>query len=96
MKIIKKVQSKYFNAVKEGRKPFEVRLADFKCKEGDILVLKEQKDGTRELTGRKEELEVLFKFNTKDMEKFHTKEEIKKHGFVVLGIRKKFNFNKQK
>ncbi len=94
MTIVKKVQSKYFNAVKEGRKPFEVRLADFKCKEGDILVLKEQKDKTREFTGREEEMEVLFKFNTKDMEKFHTKEEIKKYGFVVLGIRKKFNFKK--
>ena len=38
MKIIKKVQSKYFKAIQEGRKGFEVRLADFKCKEGDILV----------------------------------------------------------
>ncbi len=91
MRRIKKVQSKYFKAVKEGRKPFEVRLADFACKEGDVLILKEQKDGTDELTGREEALEVLFKFNTKEMEKFHTKEEIKKYGFVILGIRKKFN-----
>ncbi|MEK6827346.1 MAG: DUF3850 domain-containing protein [Nanoarchaeota archaeon] len=94
-KIIKKVQSKYFNAIKEGRKPFEVRLADFKCKEGDILVLEEQKEGTRELTGRKEEMEVLFKLNTKEMERFHPKSEIDKYGFVILGIRKKFNFNKK-
>lgn len=94
-KIVKKVQSKYFNAVREGRKPFEVRLADFRCNEGDILVLKEQKDETKELTGREEELEVLFKIHTKDMEKFHTKEEIKRYGFVVLGIRKKFNFGKK-
>ena len=91
MKINKKVQERYFNAVKEWRKPFEVRLADFDCKGGDVLVLEEQKDGTKELTGRKEELEVLFKFNIKDMEKFHTKEEIEKYGFVVLGVRKKFN-----
>jgi ASC-1-like (ASCH) protein len=91
MKINKKVQGKYFNAVKEGRKPFEIRLADFDCHEGDVLVLEEQKDGTKELTGRKEELEVLFKFNTKEMKKFHTKEEIEKYGFVVLGVRKKFN-----
>jgi len=91
MKIVKKVQSRYFNVVKKGKKPFEVRLADFDCKEGDTLVLKEQRDNTKKLTGREQELEVLFKFNTKDMEKFYTKEEIKKYGFVVLGIRKKFN-----
>lgn len=27
-----------------------------------------------------------------EMERFHTKEEIEKHGFVVLAIRKKFKF----
>ena len=90
MRIEKKVQQKYFEAVVEGRKRFEVRLADFKCKPGDILVLKEQKQGTKKLTGREIKCEVLYKFNTREMEKFHTKEEIEKHGFVILAIRKKF------
>jgi len=89
-KIVKKVQSKYFNAVASGKKPFEIRLADFKCKEGDILVLKEQTNGTRKLTGKKIETEILFKINTKMMERWHTKEEIEKYGFVVLGIKRKF------
>lgn len=89
MKIAKKVQQKYFEDVAEGRKRFEVRLADFRCKPGDILVLKEQKQGTRKLTGRKMECEILYKFNTKNMEKFHTKKEIDKYGFVILAIRKK-------
>ncbi len=92
MKIEKKVQQEYFEAVTEGKKPFEVRLADFECQPGDTLVLKEQKQGTSGLTGREIECEVLYKFNTKEMEKFHTKEEIEKHGFVVLAIRKKFKF----
>lgn len=91
MRIIKKVQSRYFKAVDEGKKPFEVRLADFDCNEGDVLVLREQKDGTREFTGREKEFEVLFKVNTKDLEQWHTKEEIEKYGLVILGIRKKFN-----
>lgn len=89
-KITKKVQQKYFQAVVEGKKRFEVRLADFQCRPGDTLVLKEQKQGTKELTGRKIECEVLFKFNTKEMEKFHSREEIDKHGLVVLAIRRKF------
>ena len=92
-KIIKKVQQKYFEAVVEVKKRFEVRLADFKCQPGDTLVLLEQKQGTKKLTGRKIECEVLFKFNTKEMEKFHSQEEIEKHGLVVLAIRKKFRFN---
>ncbi len=92
MKIEKKVQQEYFENVIEDKKRFEVRLADFKYKPGDTLVLKEQKQGTKELTGRKIECEILYKFNTKDMEKFHTKEEIEKYGFAILGIRKKFKF----
>ncbi|MBW3012927.1 DUF3850 domain-containing protein [Candidatus Woesearchaeota archaeon] len=92
-KIKKKVQQEYFEAVSEGRKRFEVRLADFDCGEGDTLVLQEQKQGTTELTGRELDCEVLFKFNTKDMEKFHTKEELEKYGLVVLAIRKKFDFS---
>ncbi len=92
MRIKKKVKQKYFEAVMEGKKRFEVRLADFQCQPGDTLVLKEQKQEAKELTGREIECEVLYKFNTKDMEKFHTKEEINKHGLVILAIREKFNF----
>jgi len=74
----------------DDRKRFEVRLADFKCKPGDTLVLKEQKQGTRELTGRQREFEILSTLNTKDIKKFHTKEEIEKYGFMFLSIRKKY------
>jgi len=92
MKIKKKVQSKYFSAIADGKKRFEVRLADFKCKPGDILVLEEQKEGENKLTGRKAECEVLYKLNTKEVEKFYTKKDIEKHGLLVLAIRKKFKF----
>jgi len=92
MRIEKKVQQEYFEAIIEGRKRFEVRLANFKCKPGDILILKEQKQGTKELTGKKIELEVLFKLNTKEIEKFYTKEKIEKYGLVILTTRKKFKF----
>lgn len=94
IRIEKKVQQKYFEAVKQGKKNFEVRLADFKCKPGDILVLKEQKQGTKKLSGRKIECEVLYKFSTKHMEKFHTKEKIEKYGLVVLAIKKKSKIKK--
>ena len=88
-KIRKKVQSEYFQSVVEGKKRFEVRLADFECQPGDILVLVEQKQGTKKLTGRELKCEVLFTFNTKEMEKFHSEKEIKKRGLVVLSIKRK-------
>ena len=88
MKIEKGVQPNYFKAIAGGRKRFEVRLANFKCKPGDILVLKEEKRGTKKYTGRKQECEVLYKFNTKDIEKFHSKKDIDKYGLLVLAIRK--------
>lgn len=92
MRIEKKIQQKYFEDVLEGKKRFEVRLADFRCKPGEVLVLNEQKEGTKELTGRKLECEVLYKLNTKSIEKFYTKKDIEKYGLVILTIRKKFKY----
>jgi ASC-1-like (ASCH) protein len=92
MRIEKGVQQKYFEDVLEGRKGFEVRLGDFEGKPGDTLVLKEQKPGSKEFTGRTIECELLYKFNTKEVEKFYTKEEIEKYGLAILAIRKKFNY----
>ncbi len=88
--IVKKVQSEYFEAVSDGRKPFEVRLADFRCKPGDTHVLHEQAKGSKELTGRTAEFEILYHLNTKRAEKFYTKEEIAKHGLLLMGIRKQY------
>lgn len=94
MKIEKKVQQEYFEAILEGRKQFEVRLADFKYKPGDTLVLLEQKQGTKELTGRKIECEILFTINTKLSEKWWPKKKIAKHGLAVLSLRRKFKFKR--
>jgi len=90
-KIEKKVKKEYFEAIIDGRKRFEVRLADFECNPGDTLVLQEQDPKTNELTGREIECEVLYDFNTKDIEKFYSKDDIEKHGLAVLAIRKKYN-----
>ena len=91
-KIVKKVQEGYFKAVVDGRKRFEVRLADFKSKPGDTLVLLEQQQGTKKLTGRKIECEVLFTLNTKEVERFYSKEEIARFGLVILAVRRKYDF----
>ena len=92
MKIVKKVRSKYFRASMEGRKQFEIRLANFRCKEGDTLILKEQEDKTGKLTGRKLNCEILYKFNTKNLLKYYKKEDIDRYGFMILAIRRKYKY----
>ncbi len=94
MKIVKKVQHEYFEALLEGRKQFEIRLADFKYKPGDTLVLLEQKQGEKELSGKKLECEILFTINTKTAEKFWTKKKIDRYGLAVLSLRRKFRFDR--
>ena len=50
--IKKKIPPEYFELIKSGKKKFELRLADFDIKEGDILVLEECDPKTRQYTGR--------------------------------------------
>lgn len=90
--IKKKVQGKYFKEVADGKKRFEIRLADFKCKPGDTLVLEEQRKNGKKLTGKKLDCEILYKFNTKNIEKFYSRKDIQKYGLLVIAIRKKYKF----
>lgn len=38
VKIEKKVLPKYFQTILDGKKNYELRLTDFECNEGDILI----------------------------------------------------------
>ena len=86
--IEKKTYKELFEKVESGEKRFEVRLADFECKPGDVLLLQEQDENSKKLTGRELSCEVLFRFNAKDMEKIHSKQEIEKYGLMILSIKK--------
>jgi ASC-1-like (ASCH) protein len=85
-KIEKKCWSEYFNKIKSGDKTFEVRLADWKCNIGDILVLKEWDPGKNKFTGRVIEKKITYVAKTKDF-KFFTEEEVKKYGFQIIGFK---------
>lgn len=91
-RIEKKVQSRYFQMVLDGKKRYEIRLVDFDYEPGDVLVLKEQVDGGTELTGRELETEILQHINTKEAEQFWPKEDIEKYGLLVLSLRRKYNY----
>ncbi len=81
--IEKKIRPEYFRLVKSGKKQFELRLADFRIKEGDMLLLREWDPKTRGCTGRviRKRVRYLLKFN---LDKFDQKKEIIKKGLYVL------------
>lgn len=85
-KIEKKIWPKYFDAIASGKKRYELRLADWDCKEGDILVLKEWNPETKQYSGRQIEKRVSYvaKFKMDDL--FWSKLEIEKHGIQIISL----------
>lgn len=84
--IIKKTWPEFFEKILNNEKKFELRLADFEVKEGDILILKEYNPKKKEFTGReikKEVGKVVFVNPTK----MHTLEEIEKYGFNIIELK---------
>lgn len=83
--IHKKIWPKWFNLIKKGKKNVEFRLADFKLKEGDILLLEEWDAKRKKYTERviKTRVKKLLKKNPFD---FYTAKDIKKYGCYVIGF----------
>lgn len=72
-----KVELKYFQAQKEGRKNFEIRKNDRDYKVGEILILREYDSETGKYSGRR--IFCLITYIT-DFEQ--------KPGYVVLGTKR--------
>ncbi|MDE1870332.1 MAG: DUF3850 domain-containing protein [Candidatus Micrarchaeota archaeon] len=85
MRIEKKIWPEYFDKVASGEKNFEIRLADFECKAGDVLTLREWDPKKKAYTGRSMEKYVKYVAKTKGM-KFYKPAEIKKFGLQVIGL----------
>lgn len=81
--IKKKIWPKYFDLVKSGKKNFELRLADFLIKEGDVLILEEWDPKRKQYTGRKlkKKAKYVLKFR---LDIFGQEEDIKKKGLYVI------------
>ena len=82
----KKVWPEYFQKILAGEKTFEIRLADWECNEGDILILKEWDPKTKKFTGRSLEKKIIYLVKTKDLT-FWTKEDVDKYGYQIIGIK---------
>ncbi len=85
MTIKKKIWPAYFKKVTSGKKKFELRLADFKIKEGDILILEEWDPKTEKYTGRKIKTRATYILKTKNLP-FYSTAEIRKYGWQIIQI----------
>jgi len=86
MRHTKKVCPKYFQKILDGKKTYELRLADWECNEGEILVLQEWDPETKKYTGREIEKEVTYVGKTKNMN-FWPKEDVEKHGYQIIAFK---------
>lgn len=87
MKIPKKVWPEYFQAILDGKKNFELRLADWQCQPGDVLLLQEWDPQTKSYTGREVEKTATYVGIFKLDELFWPKEEIEEHGLMVVSFK---------
>lgn len=86
MNIRKKTWMPFFQEIVDGSKTFDVRLNNFDCKKGDILVLEEYDQKKKKYTGRKIKKEITFILNTKT-QKFWKQNEITKNGLLIISFR---------
>ena len=87
--IKKKIWPQYFEKIKSGDKTFELRLADWKCNVGDVLILQEWNPETKSYTGRELSKTVSYVLKTKDIKNagMWTEEEINKYGFQIISLK---------
>jgi len=85
-RIEKKTWPYLFEKVLSGEKQFDLRIAEFECEVGDILVLREWDPEKKEYTGRELEKEITFIVKTKDL-KFWSQEDISELGFLVMSLK---------
>ncbi|MDP3916813.1 MAG: DUF3850 domain-containing protein [Nanoarchaeota archaeon] len=86
MRHTKKVWPEYFQKILDGKKTYELRLADWECNEEDILVLQEWNPETKEYTGREIEKEVTYVGKTKNFT-FWSKEDVEKYGYQIIAFK---------
>lgn len=85
-RIEKKTVPDLFEKVLNGEKNFDLRIAEFECEVGDVLVLREWDPEMKEYTGRQIEKTVTFVMKTKDL-RFWSQEDIDELGFLVMSFK---------
>ena len=83
MRVEKKTWPDLFQDVFDGKKKFDLRLADFEINRGDILVLREWDPKTKEYTGRQIDKQVTYVLKTKKWG-FQSVEDLDNFGEQVI------------
>jgi Domain of unknown function (DUF3850) len=84
-KIEKKIWPESFEAILNGTKTFELRLADWEINEGDILVMREWDPAAKGYTGR--EIEKIAGYIAKSKGLPYWKaEDIAEHGYQIISL----------
>ncbi len=86
MNHVKKIWPEFFQKIIEGKKTFELRLADWDCKEGDTLTLKEWDPTTRKYTGREINKLITYVIKTKNIH-FWPEEDVNKFGYQIISFK---------
>lgn len=81
----KKTMSEQFKQIEQGVKTYDLRLADWDCHPGDILVLVEIDERSKQPTGRKLRRVVGHVGKTKGFNAWPA-EDIEKYGFQVISL----------
>lgn len=84
--IHKKAWPELFEAVRTGKKKFDLRLNDVEIAEGDTLVLEEWDPQTKAYTGRKLEKKVTYTLKFKVNELWWSEEEVHTHGLQIISL----------
>lgn len=84
-RIHKKLWPERFRLLKSNRMQLDVRLADFRCRPGDVLVFDEWNPRSRRYTGRSLERTVgaLVKFN---LAKLNSLKDIARYGHYFIWL----------
>lgn len=84
MRHVKKCWPEYFQKIFDGKKRFDVRLADWKCEPGDELVLQEWDPVTKSYSGREIVKVVDYVLTSKELEVCWPKEDVDRYGFQFI------------
>ena len=85
-RIVKKMWPESYEAVLNGEKTYDLRLADWRVQPGDTILFREWDPKTKEYTGRKIEKRVGYVGKTKDWEVW-PKEDIERYGYQVISLK---------
>ena len=85
----KKIWPEFFDAVKSGKKNYELRIADFEINPGDTLTLKEWDPKTKSYTGRQIVKRVgnISQFSGKNFFVMFPKQAIEKEGLYMIELK---------